>query len=75
MIEEKIFLVGVRELKSEKKGKTFYCVDYIKNKIPKTDFIDAVEYTNIKKKNIEMKEVIGLFKVNSFDKVYLSDIK
>lgn len=75
MIEEKVFLIGVRELKSEKKGKTYYCVDYVKNKIPKTDFIDAVEYTNIKKKNTQMKEVIGLFKVNSFDKVYLSDIK
>lgn len=75
MIEEKVFLIGVRELKSVKKGKTYYCVDYVKNKIPKTDFIDAAEYTNIKKKATEMKEIIGLFKVNSFDKVYLSDIK
>lgn len=78
-MEKEIFFIGVRKTHSEKQGKDFYLVDYARldDKIPKTDFIDLSEYNRIASKTTdkEFKKVTGIFSLNLYDKIYLSDIK
>lgn len=77
-MERKILFLGVRKLFSKKKDQDFYMVDYVDNKnVPQTDYIDLEEYNRIasKTKGMARKEITGLFEVNSFNKIYLTDIK
>ncbi len=74
-MEKEIFLIGTRTLKSKAKNKTFFIVDYVREGVPKTDFIQEIEFENITKKNKNMRNVIGIFNINLYDKIYLSDIK
>lgn len=77
MIEKEIFLIGVRKIHSEKKQKDYYMVDYvyIANNTPKTDYITIEEYKRIGEKGKPYTKYKGLFNINNYDRVYLSDIK
>lgn len=79
-MEKKIIIIGVRKFSSEKKGKDYYLVDYINKKdniyTPKTDYISVDEYNKIASKmKGNLIEVMGIFSINEYDKIYLSDIK
>ena len=74
-MEKEIFLIGVRKIHSTKKSQDYYMVDYVKDDIPKTDYITVLEYNNIAKKMKPYAKNIGIFSINSFDKIYLSDLK
>lgn len=77
-MERKILFLGVRKLFSKKKDQDFYMVDYVDSKnVPQTDYIELEEYNRIasKTKGMARKEITGLFEVNSFNKIYLTDIK
>lgn len=79
-MEEKIILIGVRKISSEKKQKDYYMVDYITKEdniyTPNTDYITVEEYNKIASKmKGNLIEVIGIFKLNKYKKGYLADIK
>lgn len=77
-MERKILFLGVRKLFSKKKEQDYYMVDYVDNKnVPQTDYITLEEYNRIaeKTKGISRKEIIGIFEINSFKQIYLTDIK
>ena len=74
-MEKEIFLIGVRKIYSLKKQQNYYMVDYVKDDIPKTDYISAEEYNNLAKKQKPYTKMIGIFGLNSYDKVYLTDLK
>lgn len=74
-MEKEIFLIGVRKIYSLKKERNYFMVDYVKDGIPKTDYISSEEYDNFAKKQKPYSKCIGVFSVNSYDRVYLSDLK
>lgn len=75
-MEKQIFYIGVRHIRSEKKQKDFYMVDYVNEaNVPKTDYINVEEYNKIGAKGKNMSKMTGIFNINQFDKVYLCDIK
>ncbi len=77
-MEREIFFIGVRKIHSKKKEQDYYMADYIdKNNIPQTDYINLEEFNRIaqKTKGKEYSKIKGLFEVNSYNKVYLTDIK
>lgn len=79
MDERKIFYIGTRSFKGKDKTTTYYLVDYVRlDKMePKSDFITALEFTEINKKMKDKNfvECIGIFKANDYDKLYCSAIK
>ena len=75
-MEREIFFIGTRKLHSEKKKKDFYIVDYIDSKnVPNTDFITLEEYNRISAKAKPYTKAKGIFEINQFNKIYLTDIK
>lgn len=74
-MEKEIFLIGVRKIHSEKKSQDYYMVDYVRDNIPKTDYITLLEYNEISKKIKPYTNQIGVFSINSYDKIYLSNLK
>lgn len=75
-MERKIFYIGVRHIRSEKKQKDYYMVDYVDNKnTPKTDYIDITTYNKIGQKGKPYTQCVGIFDANDFDKLFLTDIK
>lgn len=75
-MEREIFFIGVRSLHSEKKKKDYYLVDYINNRNePQTDYVTLEEYNRIAQKAKPYTKLKGIFDVNSFNKVYITDIK
>lgn len=74
-MEKEIYLIGVRKIHSEKKSQDYYMVDYVRDDVPKTDYISLLEYNNIAKKIKPYTRQIGIFSINSYDKIYLSDLK
>ena len=78
-MEKEIFLCGLRDFAGKKEDKRYYVVDYVRTDkgIPKSDFITALEYTEIKKKvnGKYYQKYTGIFNINEFDKMYLSAIK
>lgn len=80
MNEKEIFYIGIREFTSKKDGKKYYQVDYVRMDgvyRPKTDFISALEFSEISKKmkDKNFTKVIGIFNIDEFDHLYLSAIK
>lgn len=74
-MEKEIFMIGVRKIHSEKKSQDYYMVDYVRDDIPKTDYITLLEYNEISKKMKPYTKQIGIFSINSYDKIYLSNLK
>lgn len=75
-MEQEIFFIGARKLHSTKKNKDFYIVDYVdKNGIPQSDFIEIEEFNRISKKAKPYQKNKGIFEINEYKKIYLSDIK
>lgn len=74
-MEKEIFLIGVRKIHSEKKSQDYYMVDYVRDDVPKTDYISVLEYNDILKKQRPYTKQIGIFSINSYDKIYLSNLK
>ena len=74
-MEKNIFLIGTRKITSKKNNKDYFMVDYVREGTPKTDYISELEFTNIRNKNKNMKEVTGIFNINLYDKAYLCDVK
>lgn len=75
-MEQDIFLIGVRHIRSEKKQKDFYMVDYVTNRnIPQTDYITIEEYNKIGAKAKTYTKCKGIFNINEFQRIYLCDIK
>ena len=76
-MEKEIFIIGTRKIHSEKKGKDYYMVDYVytSNNIPKTDYITLEEYNRISQKIKSYTKTIGIFGINDYDKIYLTNIK
>ena len=74
-MEKEIFIIGVRKLHSTRKSQDYYMVDYVKDDVPKTDYITVLEYTQIANKIKPYTKQIGVFSVNAYDKVYLSNLK
>lgn len=77
MGEEKIFYLGTRQFKG-KDGTNYYVIDYCgEDNVPVTDFISALEFTEINKKmgDKHRLEVTGILGVNSRKKVYIKAIK
>lgn len=77
-MERKILFIGVRQLFSKKQERDFYMVDYVdEHNVPQTDYISVEEYNRIamKTKDKSRKELIGIFGVTPFNKIYLNDIK
>lgn len=75
-MEREIFYIGARSIHSEKKKKDYYLIDYvnIKNE-PQTDYVTIEEYNRISSKAKPYTKVKGIFEVNSFNKIYITDIK
>ena len=78
-MEKEIFLIGLRDFLAKDKNKTYYVVDYTRTdkNIPKSDFISALEYAEIKKKvnGKFYQKYTGIFNINEYDKMYLAAIK
>lgn len=78
-MEKEIFYINVRSFTSKKDKKTYYVVDYVRSDtgVPKSDFISALEYTEISKKMKDKTytKAIGIFSINEYDRLYLSSIK
>lgn len=78
-MEREIFYIGTRQFKGKDKTTQYFVVDYVNlaNMTPKTDFISALEFTEINKKmkDKNFTKCIGLLKANDFDKLYVSAIK
>lgn len=79
-VKEKVVnVIGVRSFKSKDKQTTYFVVDYcdLDKYIPKTDFISVIECQTIQKKldGKHCVECLGLFELNDYDKLYLSDIE
>lgn len=79
MNEKKIFYIGTRSFVSKKDKTTYYQVDYVRMDTmrPKTDFINALEFTEINKKmkDQHLLECTGIFDIDDYDHLYLSAIK
>lgn len=80
MKEKEIYFIRTIQRKKKDTGEIFYMVDYIdiaKDFEPKTDFISAVEFTEINKKmkDEHVVKCVGIFDINDRDKLYLSKIK
>lgn len=75
-MERDIFYIGTRKIHSKKKDEDYYMVDYtdIKN-VPTTDFITLEEYNRISAKGKPYTKQKGIFEINEFKKIYLTDIK
>ena len=74
-MEKEIYSIGVRKIHSEKKSQDYYVVDYVRDDVPKTDYISFLEYNEIAKKIKPYTKQIGIFSVNAYDKIYLSNLK
>lgn len=80
MDEREIFYIRTNSFKGKDRVTTYYQVDYVRldrNFEPKTDFITALEFTEINKKmkDKNLVKVVGIFKINDHDKLYCSAIK
>lgn len=79
MNERDIFYIGTRQFDGKDKGKKYYVIDYVRldTMIPKTDFIDVLEFIEINKKMKDKNfcKCTAILKANSFDKLYVSGIK
>lgn len=76
-MEKEIFFIGCRQIYSKKNDKNYYIVDYVRNNVPKTDYIDPADFNNIaqKAKDRTYKKCTGIFSANEYDKLILIDIK
>lgn len=78
-MEKEIFFIGTRTFKSEKKGQTYYLIDYVDldGYIPYSDYISALEFTEINKKmkDKHFVNVTAILSVNQYKRVYVSGIK
>lgn len=80
MDEREIFYIRTNTFKGRDKVTTYYKVDYVrldKNFEPRSDFISALEFTEINKKmkDKNLVKAVGIFKFDDYDKLYCSAIK
>lgn len=77
-MEREIFYLGTRTFK-KKDGTTLYVIDYQRedNKCPQTDYLTALEFTEINKKmkGKERTSCVGILAVGLYDKLYVCAIK
>lgn len=75
-MEREIFYIGARNLHSEKKKKDYYVIDYVNNKNePQSDFVTLEEYNRIASKAKPYTKLKAIFEINSYNKIYITDIK
>lgn len=74
-MEKEIFFIGTRKIHSNSKNQDYFMVDYAKNDVPKTDYINLKEYNLLSQKGKPYSKQVGIFSVNDYDKAYLCDIK
>lgn len=76
-MEKTIYFIGIRRIRSEKKQKDYYLIDYITDSfVPKTDYVDVNIYNKIASKHKKpFEKCVAIMTLNDFDKAIIGDIK
>lgn len=74
-MEKEIIYVNSENGKSKQSGENWYRVNYLRDGKLKTDYVSAIEFMEIGKKAKQFVPQTGIFSVNQYDRLYLSNIK
>lgn len=75
MIEKEIIFINAEQGKSKQTNENWYRINYLKEDRLITNYVSVIEFNSINKKAKRFVPQTGLFSIDKYDKLYLSDIK